>query len=136
MGRSKRNDATGKGGGGSKYLALPHALLHHPNYLSMHVYSRQLLTEIGASYTGFNNGDLACTYKLMCKRGWKSNATLLKYLKPLLDRGFLVRTKVGGLRMGPHLYALTWKPIDRCKGKLDMQPTEVALNWWRTGVPK
>jgi hypothetical protein len=49
-------------------------------------------------------------------------ASIISYWLIKSDR-LLVQTKAGGLNAGPHLYALTWQPIDECGGKLDIAAT-------------
>lgn len=126
------NRAKAKGRGGkSSYLALPHAMLNHQNYINLPAESKRLLFDIAVGYKGYNNGDLSCTLSLMKKRGWNSNASLNKHLNILLSAGFIVKTRQGG-RNRCSLYALTWRDIDDGKGKHDYSGNKKASNLWNT----
>ena len=43
--------------------------------------------------------------------------------KRIANRGFIIITRQGG-RNRASLFAITWKEIDECKGKLDIDPTK------------
>jgi hypothetical protein len=98
-------------------------VLNHSDFISLSYTAKALLLDVGAQYNGFNNGDLCAAHSILKERGWKSNDTRTKALNELIAAGLLVQTKVGGLNAGPHLYALTWQPIDECGGKLDIAAT-------------
>lgn len=89
-------------------------------------HSCKLLLQTVHLYNGKNNGDICLAFSVMKKRGWKSSATLNKSIKDLLDKGFLIKTRQGGLNMGCCLYAFGWEPIDECNGKIDINPTTTA----------
>lgn len=112
------------------FLALPHSLMEHPNFSSMSPRAVKLLLDLGAQYRGVNNGDLAMTWSIMEKRGWHSRDQLRKARQELLYRGFIVITRQGGRNLAT-LYALTWRQIDECGGKLDTRPTKTASNNWK-----
>ncbi len=116
------------------FLALPHAVLDSPNYLSLSVHARSLLVDLSRQYNGNNNGDLCAAWKLMEPRGLKSRDTLWKALKELRHYGLIELTRQGGLNR-PSLYAVTWLAVDDCGGKLDVAPTRVASGLWRQSVP-
>jgi hypothetical protein len=124
-----RKNAKGRRDGGT-YFGLPHALMDHQNYLRLSAKAVKLLNDIGRQYNGFNNGDLCATFKLMKKRGWVSKSTLCDALEELIHYGMIVLSRQGGRHM-PSLYALTWQPIDECKGKLDIKATIVAPGIWK-----
>jgi hypothetical protein len=129
----RRNRTTGRSESGS-FLGLPHAVLESPNFTLLSAHAVKLLVDLGAAYRGNNNGDLCCTWKLMQRRGWKSRDTLDRARRELLHFGLIELTRQGGMHC-PSLYALTWKPIDECKGKLDVAPTRVASGLWREAKP-
>ena len=99
----------------------------------MHSSALKILMMIGQQYNGQNNGDLSATSSRA--RKWKiaSDQTLAKGLKDLREKNiiFLTRTpqflNPGGKCA---LYALTWNPIDECKGKLEVNATRVPLRKW------
>jgi len=113
-------------------LQVPHELLNCEAYLSLSPIAVKCLFDVYAEYKGKNNGDLSCTIKVMEKRGWKSKSQLDKARKELLEKGFIVLTRQGG-RNKCSLYAITWKPIDECNGKLDRKSDVVSLGWWKKG---
>ena len=105
------------------YLHIPDVLSAHPDFVSLTPRAIKLLIDIGRQYNGRNNGDLCCSMSLMTERGWKSNDQLTKARRELEKKGWLIQTRVGGLRMGPNLYAISWQPINECGGKLDVNAT-------------
>jgi hypothetical protein len=104
-----------------------------PQYRSLSPYAVKLLLDIYFQYTGFNNGDLSATWKLMKKEGWHSKGTLERAIKELLESGFIQKTRQGG-RNQCCLYAITWKNIDECKGKLDVKSTSTPSNLWKQEI--
>lgn len=113
----------GKKGTRAPYFAIPNAVTSHPDFATLSGSAVKLLVAMGTAYKGKNNGDLSCAMTLMKKFGFKSNATLTRAKRELVDKVFIIQTRVGGLNAGPDLYALAWKVIDECKGKLDVSPT-------------
>jgi len=122
-----------------RFIGIPMALLDSPNYLKLSFKAIKLLLEAGRQYNGFNNGDICLSSSLMRDRGWNSNATLQEALEELVHYGFLMLTRQGG-RNKASLYAITWKEINDCKGKLDVQPTRIPPGTWKepraTFIPK
>lgn len=112
------------------FLPVPADVLNSSNFLTLSLKAKALILDLGAAYNGFNNGDLAAAYSMMQARGWRSKDTLGKAISELLHAGMIEKTRQGGLH-GPSLYAVTWRPIDECKGKLDVKPTKVASGKWR-----
>jgi hypothetical protein len=63
-------------------------------------------------------------------RGWKSSDQLAKAKKELLEKDVIRIARQGGFPKKASLYALTWIPIDDCKGKLDVEATPTSpVNW-------
>jgi len=124
-----RKDAKGRKEKG-RYLMFFHAMLNHPDYLSLSPYAKVLLIDIAMQYNGINNGDFGASWTVMKKRGWKSEATLSKKLKELQEKNFIVKTRQGGLHVCS-LYAVTWVAVDDCKGKLDISATKTPLRKWK-----
>ena len=48
----------------------------------------------------------------------------------LVNKGWIVCTRQGGRNI-PSLYGLTWLPIDRCGGKLDVPHDTMPLHLWK-----
>ena len=113
------------------FLAIPRAILDSPQWAALSAFESRLLIDVAAAYRGSNNGDLSCTWATMKHRGWRSKATLEKSLKGLLNSGFLIQTRQGW-RNRCSLYAISWQPINECRGKHDAKPSPVPLNSWAT----
>ena len=127
----RRSRTKGRSDGAGSYVAFPHAVLNSPNFLTLSAHAAKLLLDMASSYKGSNNGDLCGAWGVMKSRGWKSRDTLTKALKELVSSGMIELTRQGGIHKAS-LYALTWKPIDECNGKLDVNPTTVPSGLWRS----
>jgi len=79
-----------------------------------------LLLDLFMQYRGDNNGDLCAAWKVMRRRGWKSEATLNRAKKQLIELGLIVETRKGARPNKASLYAVTWCALDECNGKLDI----------------
>lgn len=113
------------------FVIFPHALLESQNFLALSAHAKALLFDLSAQYRGNNNGDLCATWSMMEKRGWKSRQTLGKAIKELEHFGLVERTRQGG-RNAPNLHALTWHPVNECKGKLDARKrSDTASGLWK-----
>ena len=111
------------------FLRLPHNVLQHETFKTLSTRATKLLIDIAAQYRGNNNGDLSATLSLMRDRGWNSSDQLDKAKKELVAKDVIRVARQGGLNKC-NLYALTWFPIDECKGKLDIASTKTApVNW-------
>ena len=111
------------------FLRLPHHVLQHETFKTLSTRATKLLIDIAAQYRGSNNGDLSATLSLMRDRGWNSSDQLDKAKKELVRKDVIRVARQGGLNKC-NLYALTWFPIDECKGKLDIASTTTApVNW-------
>jgi len=122
-----------------RFLMFPYAVQQSRNYKKLSAQAVKLLVDIGIQYNGRNNGDLCATLSFLKKYGWKSSSTLAEKLDELLYYGFIEKTRQGG-KHRCSLYAISWKPINECDGKLDVRETRVASNKWKidydTWVPK
>lgn len=109
------------------YGALPRVIWEHPDYFGLSGNATKLLIDFTCQYNGRNNGDMTAAYSILKKRGWKSQDTISKAVKQLLDARLVIRTREGRF-CNPggfcHLYGITWQPINECPGKnLDIGPT-------------
>ena len=112
-----------------QFLMLPHNVLNHPAFVSLNSRAVKLLLDIAVQYNGRNNGDLCAPLSLMSLRGWNSSDQLNKAKKELVEKDVIRVARQGGLNKC-NLYPLTWFPIDKCKGKLDIASTTTApVNW-------
>ncbi len=121
MGKRRFKDASAKRDGGA-FITVPLAVLNSAAYLGLGAHARMLLFDLAAQYRGDNNGDLCAAWKLMRPRGWKSEDTLNKAKRALLDSCLIVETRKGQRPNKCSLYALTWFALDECGGKLDYGP--------------
>ena len=129
----KRRRITGRQTTNS-FLSLPHHVLNHENFRCLSPRATKLAIDIAAQYRGSNNGDLCAPLSLMKKRGWNSSDQLDKAKKELVGKDVIRVARQGGLNKC-NLYALTWFPIDECKGKLDIASTTIAPVDWKKGSP-
>jgi len=121
--------AKGRSDRGS-YVMLPHEILNHPNFTGLTPYAVKLLIDLYSQFRGQNNGDLSAPWTRMSKRGWRSKGTLYSALKELLSKGWIIVSRHGGLNRCS-LYAVTFKPVDDCKGKIDIPSTTIAPGDWK-----
>ena len=132
--RRDRRRNKGRAESGS-FVIVPHAVLEHPNYMTLSARAVKLLMDIYAQYRGKNNGDLCAAFTTMRQRGWRSKDQLQKAKDELLEVGWLIVTRQGGRNM-PTLYAVTFQAIDECNGKLDVKPTAAAPGNWKKPAPE
>ena len=112
-----------------RFAGIPIRCMDHANYIRLSKNARALLFEFCRQYRGRNNGDLSAAYSMMYKRGWTSKGTLARGLKELLRNGWILKSRQGG-RHQCSLYALTFKAVDECGGKHDIDPTSVPPGNW------
>jgi hypothetical protein len=116
------------------FVALPHEILNHPNFTGLDSHAVKMLIDLYSQYRGKNNGDFSATWSRMKGRGWHSKGTLNRALKELLSKGWIITSRQGW-RNHCSLYAVTFKPVDECGGKLDESATLTPLGYWKTGLP-
>ena len=108
------------------FAGIPRIVMDTDDYKNLNGNAIKLLLELAYQYRGNNNGDLSATFSHMRKRGFKSKETLTNALRSLQGANLIIRTREG-MFLNPGgrcaLYALTWLPIDECKGKHDLSPT-------------
>ncbi len=102
------------------FIQLPRCVLESRAYIECNSFSRMLLFDLLAQYRGKNNGDLSACWKFMRLRGWRSEATLMKAKRELIEFGLIVETRKGARPNKASLYALTFYALDECGGKLEM----------------
>ena len=111
------------------FVRIPHHVVNHENFRTLSCRATKLLIDLLAQYRGYNNGDLAATLKMMQERGWNSSDQLQKAKNELIEKDVIIVARQGGLNKAG-LYAVTFFPIDECKGKLDVASTRTApVNW-------
>ncbi|MEQ1511174.1 MAG: hypothetical protein ABL934_00675 [Lysobacteraceae bacterium] len=124
----KRRKLTGRAS--ASHLGIPHYVLNSPQFGALNGWEIKLLVEVAGQYHGFNNGNLSCTWSQLASRGWRSNGTLRKSLKTLLEKEWLICTRHGGRNLCS-LYAVSWWAINACEGKrLEVRPEKAPSNRW------
>ena len=116
------------------FVMFPHHVLRHEVLSKLSPRASKLVIDLMAQYQGDNNGDLSAPLSQMRARGWNSSDQLDKAKKELINKDVIWVTRQGGRNMAS-LYALTWFPINECKGKLDVSPTKTAPVNWRNKLP-
>lgn len=109
------------------FLSIPKDVIDSAAYRGLGGWEVKLLVDIASQFNGKNNGDLTAAYSILKDRGWKSPGTLNKALRELLKVGLIQETRSGG-RHRCTLYAVTWRGVDECKGKLEVNPTIAPSN--------
>lgn len=120
---------------GGIFVTVPLSVLDSRAYIEAGAYARMLLFDLLQQYRGNNNGDLCAAWKLMRPRGWRSEATLNKAKRELLELGLIVETRKGARPNKASLYALTWYALDDCGGKLDISPQAFPRGAYRRRNP-
>lgn len=106
----------------------PKAVTDSANYRLCSAMALKVLTMIFCQYNGYNNGDLQATFTLAKQWGIGSQVTLANALKELVTAELVLKTRESVFRNPGRkcaLYAVTWRGIDECGGKLDVAPTGV-----------
>lgn len=85
-------------------------------------------------FKGSNNGDLSAALSVMKSKGWTRGQTISNAVRELIYYGMIEMTRQGDLHRCS-LYAVTWKPIDYCDGKLEVKATKVASRLWANTKP-
>jgi hypothetical protein len=93
-----------------KTIKVPHlridmSVWHSPAFATLDTSAAKLWLDLRGQYNGYSNGNIDATFKKLKTRGWASEHTLQRALSVLLERGLLVRTRLG--KKGPaHLCSL------------------------------
>ena len=119
----------------SYYITIPNQCLSSENFASLSTIACKLFLDVAAQFKGYNNGDLCVTWSIMKKRGWKSQGTLARAKRELLDKGWLILTRQGG-RNRCSLFAFSFVKIGDFGSKLDVGPTRTAPDDWKKWTPE
>lgn len=112
------------------YAAIPIKVLDSVAFVGLPHAAKSLLFELFRQINGRNNGHLHLSTAWLRQRGWTSRDVTQRAKRALLERGLIVKTRVGGLNMGPDLYALTWLPISDYTS-LDIAKHSYPQGAWR-----
>lgn len=116
------------------FFGIPKSVMEHPNFIRLTHPAKTLLLDIGYQYNGKNNGDLTATISILQKRGWTSRDTLERALSCLIHYGMVIQTRKGD-RNKPALFALSWRNINECKGKIRLPETITPPGNWKNETP-
>lgn len=99
-----------------RYTPMPDMLLDSAAFMGASHRTRSLILELARQHNGSNNGHLHLATSWLKKRGWASADGIQKAKEEALERGLIVKTRQGGLNIGPDRYALSWLPISNFVG--------------------
>lgn len=106
---------------GKTFVLLPLVMLESPGYRLASHPARSLLIDIAMQYTGHNNGKLTACAKYLKPKGWRSNDTIVRARRELIDCGLLIETRKGARPNKAAWFALSWLDLDQGQG-LDIDP--------------
>lgn len=130
--------AKGRRDGGT-YIGIPHSVMDSADFRSLSGSAMIALMALVRQFNGHNNGDYSLTHSMAKEWRIGSKTTLANALGELMKKNLIVRTRDPTRdKQNPHgqcaLYGVTWKPIDYCKGKLDIEPTNTPLRAFSLGA--
>lgn len=119
-----------------RWVAIPHSLLDSAAFVGASHRARSLIFDLIVQHTGNNNGHLKLALSWLKSRGWASADGIQKAKQEALERGLIIKTRLGGLNIGPDRFALTWLPISNFVG-LDLTQKEYHPGAYRLmdGMP-
>lgn len=121
MARAKHSKSEGH------WAVIPDRVTAHPDYYNLSGNAVKLLVEFARQKYKNNNGKLCAIYSQLKPRGWKSEATLRRSIKELLEARLIIVSKVGHYTGGgrkPNFYAVTWEAVSDIKNfDMDISPT-------------
>jgi hypothetical protein len=122
----KRVKMTGKGAA-MPHLGIPHWIVRHDEFAAIPGSPLKLAIDLADQYNGFNNGNLSIA---QIRPRWRSRSKAKRAMDWLVENGWIVKTKQGGLGIGPDLFAVTWWAVDECKGKHDYPVESKPSHLW------
>lgn len=118
----------------STFMMIPTAVLKSSKFVGLSLKARALLWNIGAEYTGYNNGHLAATWPRMERRNWKSKQTLQNATEELVAVG-MIDCNRHGFRGTPILFGFTWVAIHEGKNILEVRSGGAPSGRWKDELP-
>mgnify|MGYP000698718695 FL=1 len=79
-----------------RYYNVPHWVTDTHAYCSLSSYSFKLWHDLLLQFDGKNNGRIDAILSRLENRGWK-NGTLYRSLRELIEKGFITKTRQGGI---------------------------------------
>lgn len=114
---------------GPPFLAIEHRIAESDEFGALSSYGLKLLLELAMQYRPGKNGDLSIPWSRLKRRGWRSQSTVLTAKRELLERGWIIETRMGGRNLCG-LYALTYYAIDESDKHLE-PGTVTPPNLWQ-----
>jgi hypothetical protein len=136
----------------AQFLGIPHSIIKSSEFAALTGGELKMLLDLAAQYDGKNNGNFDITQlevrwdakgnpsrekiaKLKPVKfpgaRWPSDSKRRRCEKGLLEKGWIFKTKQGGLGIGPNLYAISWWPVDACEGKHSYPSERTASHLWK-----
>lgn len=105
------------------YSAIPWMVIDSDSFKGATDKAKSLLFALMRQHNGQNNGHLHLAKAWLYAHGWTCDEGNRKAKSELVERELIIKTKQGGLNMGPDLYALTWLTISNYV-HLDISPSD------------
>ena len=81
-----------------RYYQVLHSVADTAAYCSLSAHAQKLWHDLLLQYNGGNNGHIAAIFRQLAGRGWKGkNGTFYRALDELQEKGFIVKTRQGGI---------------------------------------
>jgi hypothetical protein len=81
-----------------RFYQVPHSVADTVAYRSLSPNAFKLWHDLLLEYNGENNGQIAAIFRQLADRGWKKkNGTFYRALIEIQDKGFIVKTRQGGI---------------------------------------
>jgi hypothetical protein len=109
-----------------QFVALPQNVIGSEEFIRLSSSAVRLLIDLARQYNGYNNGDFTAAFSVMENYGWRSAGTLKAATRELLEAEFIMEARDGYFMAGHSqcaLYAITFRKIDECNGKLNISST-------------
>jgi hypothetical protein len=97
------------------FSGIPHNVMDSLAFTGATIAAKALLFALIRQHNGKNNGHFQLAPSWLKRQGFTSSS-IYKARDELIERGLVVQTKWGGLRLGTNLYALTWLPLTNYVG--------------------
>ena len=82
----------------SRHYQVPHSVADTVAYCSLSPNAQKLWHDLLLQFNGANNGHIAAIFRQLAGRGWKGrNGTFYRALKELQVKGFIIKTRQGGI---------------------------------------
>ncbi|ADU36938.1 hypothetical protein [Variovorax paradoxus] len=119
-----------------EFVAVPKAILLSPEWQALPPNAVRLALDLMVHYTGKNNGRLCPAFVVMQRQGWRSETTLIKAKRALLECSFVVHTRQGHAPHTTDWIAFTWWRLDWEKS-MDIEPRGFPhLNFVKLSAPE